>query len=297
MRASFDIVVSAENSYYHSWQAMLFHYSCVTKMGCAPIIVVHGDSGQLVDGFRLIEEKGGRVQTAHNFRRVGGFDCAPRNTVGTLSCVASDADYLVLCDPDMIFVRPLPLAQYQITADQISFDSVSYLVLNEDNLAEVAAASRRANIALESLRKTPISGGVPHIVPASLRERVASEWMRAVDCFVPAERPASGQAVPNLPWLASMWALVFVVHRLGLNAVITQFCLSNFDGRKELAPCGPAAPSMLHYCYGDAEFEKRSFFDVTHARELVWQQQAPAGTVNGTLCAELRAAALYFGLT
>src|SRR5438132_770018 len=94
----FQVVVSAENNTYLVWQAMLFHYSCLRYLGHAPIIVVHTDGEPLLPGFACITAAGGVVQTAPNYRRVGGVNYPPRNTAGTLRHVQTDAEYLVLCD-------------------------------------------------------------------------------------------------------------------------------------------------------------------------------------------------------
>lgn len=293
----FDVVVSAENSHYFAWQAMLFHYSCLLHTGQAPVVVVHSDTDQLVWGFRRIEEQGGRVQRAPNFRVKDDFDYGPRNTAGTLLSVRSEADYVVVCDPDMIFLGSLDLQSYRLAGDQISFDMVSYLHVDTENESLVSGACQRAGISLERIRQNPISGGVPHIVPAELREIVGREWLRCVECFRPHERPSPGQPAPHLPWLANMWALVFAVHRLGLRAVMTRFCMTNFDGHRPLASADAKNAAMMHYCYGDSVFQKRCFVDETNAYRDVLRVQAANGSVNETLCAQLRAAGAYYGLT
>src|SRR5262245_51510471 len=105
----FELVVSAENNAYLAWQAMLFHYSCLQHQRQAPIVVVHKDDEPLFPGFERIRAAGGIVQTAPNYRKYGGVNYPPRNTAATLRHVVSDADYVVVFDPDMIFLQPLPL--------------------------------------------------------------------------------------------------------------------------------------------------------------------------------------------
>ena len=41
MTGKHRIVVSAENTAYSGWQAKLFYYSCITRAGHRPTIVVH----------------------------------------------------------------------------------------------------------------------------------------------------------------------------------------------------------------------------------------------------------------
>ena len=45
MTASHRIVVSLENIPFFGWQAKLFYYSCVTRLGVQPLFIVH-DTGR-----------------------------------------------------------------------------------------------------------------------------------------------------------------------------------------------------------------------------------------------------------
>jgi hypothetical protein len=54
----FDIVVSSDNNDYIAWQCLVFHHSCLTHLGRVPIIVVHGDNGPLVSGYRILYKRG-----------------------------------------------------------------------------------------------------------------------------------------------------------------------------------------------------------------------------------------------
>src|SRR5262245_39158383 len=107
--AQYRIVVSAENSTYLGWQTKLFHFSCVSRLRQSPMIIVHdcGDS-RLQPDFLELEKAGANVCRAPSYRH-SYDDYLPRNTAGTLlhaSQLCSEQDeFIVLCDPDMIFVR------------------------------------------------------------------------------------------------------------------------------------------------------------------------------------------------
>src|SRR5579871_986915 len=179
---TFDIVVCAENNTFMVWQAMLFHYSCIRHMQRAPIIVVHKNDEPLLKGFRQIRDSGGIVQIAPNYRCVGGVNYPPRNTAATLRHVQSEARFLVLCDPDMIFMQPVPFDDPAPTDRQISFDHLGYLVPDHPDsrpvLAEVCA---RAGVSLAKLHERPISGGVPHVMPRSLQRPFSDEWLHCLE--------------------------------------------------------------------------------------------------------------------
>jgi hypothetical protein len=292
MAAAFDVVVSCENNHYLAWQAMLFHYSCVTRLKRAPIVVVHGDNRPLLAEFLRIRAKGGRIQRAPSFRRVADVDYPPRNTAGTLLCVDSQADYILLCDPDFVFLRRLPLASFRLNSNQITFEETRYMVVGRDTRPFLEGACRRAGVSISRLKRAPIPGGVPHIIPAPLKERLAREWLECEDLFLSNENGHTGGSVP---WVATMWGLVLAVHRLELNAVITRLGTTNFEGNRPL-PSNGRKPAFVHYTYGDAQFDKRWFTTKRRARRTVWQACASPDTLNGTVCGQLRAAAKFFGL-
>jgi hypothetical protein len=305
MPATCDIVVSVENSAYHVWQAMLFHYSCSKHLGRPPIVVVHKDNEPLQPGFERIVASGGNVQTAPNYRSYGGDDYAPRNTSASLRHVVSQADFLFLCDPDMIFLRGLNAEDLQGRKQQISFDYVEYL---DPDRAEYQPAldqvCRRANVEPSRLRQQPIRGGVPHLIPRHLQEPLSSEWLHCIDLFPAiAPRPAGNAAAkapacasPRKHWVTTMWALVLAVHRLGLEAATTHWCILNFEGDRPLPTQDAAGSAMIHYCYSEPGFNKSNFESTRAAEELVWNVPADDGTINGAIRKQLREAAAFFGI-
>ena len=106
----YRIVVSAENTPYLAWQAKLFHFSCVSRLNDSPIFIVHEHGSKWRRDFQELADAGAIVSRAPSYRITSnGDDYAPRNTAGTLLhaaelCSAKD-EFIVLFDPDMIFVR------------------------------------------------------------------------------------------------------------------------------------------------------------------------------------------------
>jgi hypothetical protein len=76
---------------------------------------------------RFRNDPGGIVQVAPTYRDVHGINDPPRNTAGSLRHVETDADYIVLCDPDMIVLQSFPLDDLTLGSRQVSFDFVGYL--------------------------------------------------------------------------------------------------------------------------------------------------------------------------
>ena len=59
--ASYRVVVSAEASSYMAWQAKLAHFSCLTRLGQAPLVVVHERDGAALPDLADIVRTGGDV--------------------------------------------------------------------------------------------------------------------------------------------------------------------------------------------------------------------------------------------
>ena len=301
---TFDVVVSAENNPFMVWQTMLFHFSCVTHLGQVPIVVVHKDAEPLLLGFEQIARTGGIVQTAPNYRKHGGVNYPPRNTAATLRFVESNADYIVLCDPDMIFLGPPRWPGAALRRRKITFDRLSYLdpdaAVHQPVLDDVC---RRAGVAPERLRNPVLNGGVPHVIPARLREPLSREWLEIMALFPNMAPWPVEQAAPlcrechigeQKDWLATMWAIVLAMHRLGLQAIVTDWCLTNFEGGQRLPRARPDGPTMIHYCYGDAGFDKRRFDTREAAETGVWNLPDGDRTITGTIRRQLREAAAFY---
>jgi hypothetical protein len=285
---SFDVVVSAENNSYIEWQALLFHHSCLRQLGQPPIVVVHGD-GELRDGFRLISSYGGRVQRAPNFRHIAANDYPVRNTPGTLSVVDSDANRVVLCDPDMIFLRD---EQFD-TGSEIAVERSTYLRVNSENRPTLALACEQLGVSVETLESDPSEANVPVVVAKHVRKRLAREWLACVDTIL--AQPQTEEFVKAVWWLTSMWGLVFALQRLRLRPAITALTVANERGAS--LPEDPhALPALVHYCYGDAIFDKRDFHGPADACARVWEVQPIAGAgLGGRIREEIASARAFYG--
>lgn len=290
-----EIVVSAENNHYLAWQAMLFHFSCLKHLGQPPIVMVHKLDEPLLPDFDRIRETGGQVQTAPNYRDLDGVSYAARNTAASLRHVETDADYIVLCDPDMIFLQPLPLDKLRLSSRQISFDFCGYLnpdaTVYQPTLDNVC---RQVRLDPAKLRQPVVDGGVPHVIPSVWKKRLSDTWLELIEEFP----TITGEAgVPQKDWLATMWALVMATHRLGLQPVMTEFCATNCAGDQRLPRLGKDQPKLLHYCYGSDGFNKRLFTTATDAENVVWNLPRDDGSIAGAIRRELREAGQFYGLS
>jgi hypothetical protein len=302
---TYQIIACTENHWYLAWQAMLFHYSCVHYAGQTPIVVVHKDDEPLLSAYEHIRAAGGIVQCVPNYRRFGGANYPPRNTAATLRCVQSDADFLVLCDPDMVFLQPLPIEELALTDRQITLDHLTYLnpdaAENQPALDEVCA---QLDIPPARLRTHRIDGGVPHVIPRGLQQPLADAWLDSIERF-PNVGPWRVEKVivtisemhvgQQKPYLAAMWSLVLAIHRLGLDPVITEWCVSNYTG-EQLLSAEPSAPKLIHYCYPDPGFHKRLFDTQEAAERHVWEVPPGDETISGTIRRQLHEAARFYGL-
>lgn len=296
---TFDFVLSVENNPYQVWQAMLFHFSCWTHEGRAPLVVVHKGDEPLLEGFERIAAAGGRVQAAPNFRNVDGFAYPPRNTPATLRFAETEAEYLVLCEPDMVFLRPMELERVGMTPHRVSVDRLTYL---DADRAEYQPAldevCRQLDLDPRLLRTHSINGGVPHILPTRLKSEISELWMRGLELFVQLarERAKESHTEPEIHWVSGMWSTVLAIHRLGLEPVFTEFCLPNEKGTHPLPPTGPGSPTIIHYCYGGDDFNKRDYLDLEGAVERVWRVAPDDGTINGAIRGQLLAAREFYRL-
>jgi hypothetical protein len=294
MTRGFELVVSAENNPYMAWQALVFHYTCTRHIGAAPIVVVHGDDNELDPLYQCLIDHGGRIQRAPTYRDSGRFSYPPRNTPATLAHVRVDprTKYLVLCDPDLVLLRPWPLVAISLEPDEVSLDGVSYLMPDDETRPALAAAYAAHGVELAETERKPVPGGVPHIIPVAQQEALSREWLRLVDSLL-----TKLVSDPTMVFasLASMWALDLAIRRLRLRPVVTRYAISNFLGDQPLPRSPGSEAILLHYCYGDASFDKRNYMSAEQVRD-VWHVRAEPGSVHEALCAEIRAAGSYYGL-
>ncbi len=301
-----EIVVSVENNPYLAWQAMLFHYSCVKYEGQTPVVMVHREPGErLQAGFRRLKAAGGDVRTAPDYRRVDGVNYPPRNTAASLRHVETDADYIVLCDPDMIFLRKLPRRQLRLSERQVTFDFIGYLDPNfaayQPTLDEVC---RAAGVDPQRLRQPVVNGGVPHVIPRGLQASLSDEWLAIIERFptlppIPPEHVGAltrGCHVgPQKDWLATMWAVVLATHRLGLEPVMSRLATTNFQGDRLLASF-EETPRMIHYCYGEPGFNKHLFEKRQDMERKVWNVAPGDASICGMIRRQLLEARDFYGM-
>lgn len=290
-----EIVVSTENNHYMAWQAMLFHFSCVTRLGRPPIVMVHTHGEPLLPGFERIRATGGLVQTAPNYRDRNGVSYPPRNTAGSLKHVETDADYIVLCDPDMLFLQPLPFEELTLSERQISFDFCGYLdpdsAVYQPTLDNVC---REVGLDPDRLRQPVVDGGVPHVIPTRWQRPLSDAWFEMMECFPSIH--SEGQDLPHKDWLVTMWALVMATHRLDLEPVMTKLCVTNCYEDQPLPPLDAVGPRVLHYCYGGPGFDKRRLDNPWDAGTFVGNPPDDDGSIAAAIRQQLREAREFFGV-
>jgi len=273
---NYRIVVAAENTPYAAWQAKLFCFSCLRYVQHSPLIIVHESGGELHADYQSIIQAGGAVQTVPNYRTTAhGDDYFPRNTAGTLLHAAElcngQNEFIVLCDPDMIFLRRLTLPR--------TFAAESCSNLNYDK-REVRKAAQRLGIGAELLnrRKKEVECSVPHVIPVSNARRFAEAWLEAIDAF------------PSGEWQISMYAFGLAVIKLGLKLRLTNLVALNDE---QYADVGDAA--IIHYSYGDRTWNKRHYWTREQAPR-VWQPtvQFPRPIILGEIVSQIAEAEAFY---
>jgi hypothetical protein len=269
------IVVSAENNPYLAWQCKLFHYSCVSRLKQTPLFMVHERERDWQPDFKDIVNSGGKVRGAPAYRTTkGGYNYSPRNTAGTLLHAATIGynrdDFIVLCDPDMIFVRQATFLK------RLAAEHYSYL----DCKPEVVEAAQKLGISEVVLKKRSreVSCGVPYVVPVAQARELAEAWLEAIDSFTPGRLEIS------------MYSFGLAVMKLGLKLVLTGLVTTNY---RQLDPIKTA--DIIHYCYGNDVWDKRHYFTDRMAAK-VWHPSAKtrSGTVLGEIVSQLHEAREFY---
>jgi len=293
---SFDIVVAADNNNYLAWQCMVFHHSCLTHLGQAPIFVVHGDNGPLVEGYRIIDAKGGHIQRLPSFRFAGKIDYVCRNVWATLKGVNTAADYIVLCDPDLFFLRPVDFSAIAAGLNEgaVSLDQVSYMRVDDHNRSVLEAACRAAWIDPRRLDGIGLSGGMPYVIPTALRRRLGREWEARTEDYLAACYKLHGHMNSHV-WISIMWGFVLAAMRSEIPMTLTNLCALN-GSKAEMHPSVLGERAIVHYCYGDSHFDKKRYMEEEASRNPVWKASAPEGTINAEVIRALREAAMFYNL-
>lgn len=286
MPADYEIVVSAENTAYLLWQCFVSYASCVETQGVAPSFVVHGD-GPLLAGFQALVELGARVIRAPSYRMSRGGEYTARNTAGTLAEAAHDRSWTLVCDPDFLFLRPLRGRLDAIGTERaVSWDSVSYMRVDQQNRRWLTDACLERGIDPARLDSVGVGGVVPNLVPSALREEFAARWIGAVDTLVGLARRTG-----DVPWVTIAWGFALAAWELELELVLTELTATTLGGATE--PESSLTHPILHYCYGDAMFDKRRHRGADSAAR-VWTLPARGSSVSAAFVRRLAAIRAWF---
>jgi len=257
------IFVSAENNAYCGWQCKLFYVSAITRLNHRPTFIVH-DSGQgWHRDFHDLISAGATVREVPSYARSVTDTYKPRNTAGSLihaTEICNENEWIVLCDPDMIFTGDPELP------NSLSVNFYCYL---DYDRPDVIAAMQKLNIPRTQLesQKEVLRGGVPYVIPAAVARELGSVWLDAVDAF------------PSRDWIDIMHAFGLAATMLGLKVTQTDLVDINLHQSK------PVQRKMIHYCYGDEAWDKRNFFREGYEVEKLWSPSIPAK--KGTILREI----------
>jgi hypothetical protein len=271
------IVVSVENTPYLAWQSKLFHFSCVTRLGLQPVFIVHETGRPWHPDFIDLVRAGAIVRKAPSYITENGLPT--RNSAGTLLHAAplcNADDFIVLCDPDMIFARRPEFSW------KLSGNYYSYLDYEQPHIHAVAEKLGIPSGALRE-RQNELCGGVPYVIPANEATRLAEAWLNAFDHFSSRGRDW------DHAWLDIMYAFGLAVTKLALTLTLTDIVSTNYTPGEMLDH------EVIHYCYGDTQWDKRRYLSYDDAQK-VWDPpfQPAEGTVARELFAQIRQACSFY---
>jgi hypothetical protein len=274
MPARVRVVISAEANLYLAWQCKLAHYSCLSRLGHAPLVVVHQWADTSLADLDDITRTGGVVFRAPSYRRnAQGREYKARNSPGTLleaAGAAGDAETLVLCDADVVFTRRTRFGR------GLSAAWVGYLNHQEP---EVQVAMRRLGMAPADLAPwgSSLNCGIPYVIPRAQAEPLARAWLEALDAF------------ETWRWEDLMHAFGLAVVMLGLPLRCRPLADTNYY------PDAPVRAPVVHYCYGDERWSKRQFWTEGGAPQ-VWEARGRArrGSVLAEVLGQLREARRFY---
>ncbi|HEY3028280.1 MAG TPA: hypothetical protein VGJ55_19185 [Pyrinomonadaceae bacterium] len=275
MTGKHQIIVSAENNAYTGWQCKLFYFSCVTRMNHQPIIIVHDSGHDWHPDFYDLAKAGCALYPAPSYRvNCDGDDYAPRNSAGSLihaaELFAGQDVLIVLCDPDMIFARPVEFPEI------LSGEFSSFMNYDRDFVAGALTKLRIERATLDPVKES-LRCSVPYVVPVTQAHELGTIWLKAVDAFSPRR------------WEDIMYAFGLAVVKLGLKLNVTHLADHNYW------PDAKLKGAMIHYAYGDERWTKRNYFREEAVRDL-WNPtiEAPEETIMGELLAQIREAREFY---
>ncbi len=271
---SLRIVCSAENNAYMAWQSKLFAYSCASRLRKKPLVVVHTehpDTDPVCTDFLALDRLGVPVHMAPQYKNGHPTEILyhPRNTPGSMIFAAElcTEDYLMICDPDLIFRGPFVLPGGDVSAAWY-WSMVDY---ETEEIQDAAAA-----LGVSTKGRTDLHCGVPYLVRRSIAKELGEAWLEAVDLLDPRGS-------------MQMYAFGLAVLKLGLTVGLADVVhFNDVDGRVSDAP-------ILHYGFDADGWTKRRFARPREIRE-VWNSttSAPEDTVTAEICRQLREAGAFY---
>lgn len=230
------IVVSSENSLYHAWQTQLLCVSAWRTLQQHPLVVVHGTNEPLRVEFQELRRRGCEVvHTASAAVTAKGIHYPPRNELGTLQMIGEigiKADAVLLCEPDMLFVRPFPLVA------SLSAEFYPYLDYRESRVVSVASRYGVGNLVerLNLDRRV----GAPYVIPTTAIGRLGRRWLEVLETF------------EDLHWIDMMYAFGIASAVEGADIRITHWMTDNYRPTRPIR-------HLIHYCYGHDVWDKRHY--------------------------------------
>lgn len=275
MTTAHQIVVSAENTPYIAWQCKLFYFSCVTRMNHQPVVIVHDWGEEWHRDFYELARAGCAIYSAPNYRfGPHGDNYAPRNTPGSLLRAAElfrDQDvFIVLCDPDMVFVRRVEFPE--TFAGEFSF----LMDYDRDFVDDVLP---RLGVTREELdeQKNSLCVSVPYVIPSKMARELGETWMSTIELF------------RQRRWDDVMYAFGLSALKMGLPVELTHLVDLNCWPEEDVQA------RMIHYAYGDARWNKRNYWTDETNRE-VWNppDSYPPETILGELANQIKEAREFY---
>lgn len=272
MSIQYKIVVSAENTNYLAWQTQLFCFSAATRAKQWPLVIVHKTAEPLRREFSRLRQYGCTVVEAPSFRLHPKGIYPPRNELGSLLTVSSMRSLdcpILFCEPDMLFVRAI---DYD---DALTGEYYRYLDYEE---RRISMAARR--LGLEHLTKRlneSAKVGVPYLIPFRFIHRIATRWLKTLDSF------------EELDWIDIMYAFGLSLAAERLEIKTSRISNHNYDPLQQLSG------SLIHYCYGNTLWNKRSFGEArTPLDPSVCLPDAPSGSVLHEMMRQISEARSFF---
>lgn len=257
------------------WQSKLFCFSAFTRLGQRPTVIVHRTPHPLRPEFLALQRHGFRIVEVPSFSAHPKGQYPPRNELGSLLTISSltnsDFDYVLFCEPDMLFITPPMYGNCALAGE-----FYSYLDYRDEHVRAVAQRLGVNHLVDELNRASRI--GVPYLLPTIHLKTIANGWFEVLDAF------------EKLMWIDIMYAFGIALIRQKLYATTTHMMHDNHR------PTDLVTRNLIHYCYGGPIWDKRAFtlrspFDVPD------ESLAPGGpgTIQAEIVTQIREAREFYG--